>query len=257
MSGLRVEGLAVAFGQRSVLRAVTLAPLQPGTLTAVIGPNAAGKSTLLRAIAGLSPLHAGAVFVGNTRIDRLGLRHRARYVRYVPQVYATSARLAVGDAVLVAARAGNPTAARREGDRAVARTLARTGIADLVDRLVCDLSGGQQQLVALAQGLVSPAPVLLLDEPTSALDLRNQLEALHLVRSAARDDGIAVAMALHDLSLAARYADRVILLSHGSVAADGSAAAVVGDDACGAAYGVQLTATTSPSGALLIEASLP
>jgi iron complex transport system ATP-binding protein len=257
MTGLQFADIDVGYGTHRVLRGVGAAPLMPGTVTALIGPNAAGKSTLMRAIAGILPIRRGTISVGGTRIETLRLRPRARYVRYVPQTYATSARLSVYDAVHVAARAAAPDEAPRDIRGAVASTLARTGTAGLADRLVCDLSGGQQQLVALAQGLVRPAPVLLLDEPTSALDLRNQLEALRLLREAATQEGIAVAVAMHDLALAARHADRVILLSQGAIVADGPPHDVFAAPECGAAYGVELAATRSESGALLIEASLP
>jgi len=257
MKGLHFEDIEVGYGTRTVLRGIGAAALLPGTITALIGPNAAGKSTLMRAIAGLLPIKRGAIAVDGTRIEKLRLRPRAKYVRYVPQTYATSARLSVYDAVHVAARAAAPDEAPRDIRLAVAATLERTGTAPLADRMVCDLSGGQQQLVALAQGLVRPAPVLLLDEPTSALDLRNQLEALRLLRDAAKRDKIAVAVAMHDLALAARHADRVILLSQGAIVADGAPDEVFAAPECGAAYGVELAATRSGSGALLIEASLP
>ncbi|MCA3261835.1 MAG: ABC transporter ATP-binding protein [Telmatospirillum sp.] len=257
MTGLHFQDLVVAYGTRSVLRGVGAAPLLPGTVTALVGPNAAGKSTLMRAIAGILPIARGTIAVDCTRIEALRLRERARWVRYVPQTYATNARLSVYDAVHVAAHAAAPDEAPHRIRHAVAQTLARAGLADLSERLVCDLSGGQQQLVALAQGLVRAAPVLLLDEPTSALDLRNQLEALRLLREAATRDGITVAVAMHDLALAARHADRVILLSQGAIVADGSPGDVFSDPECGAAYGVDLVATRSASGALHIEASLP
>ncbi len=257
MKGLHFSDLAVDYGTRSVLRGVGAAPLLPGTVTALVGPNAAGKSTLMRAIAGIVPIARGAIAVDGRRIEALRLRARAQFVRYVPQTYATNARLSVYDAVHVAARAAAPDDAPRKIRLAVAETLARAGTAELSERLVCDLSGGQQQLVALAQGLVRAAPVLLLDEPTSALDLRNQLEALRLLREAATRDGITVAVAMHDLALAARHADRVILLSRGTIVADGSPDEVFSDPACGLAYGVAIAATRSPSGSLHIEASLP
>lgn len=158
MKGLHFEDIEVGYGTRTVLRGIGAAALLPGTITALIGPNAAGKSTLMRAIAGLLPIKRGAIAVDGTRIEKLRLRPRAKYVRYVPQTYATSARLSVYDAVHVAARAAAPDEAPRDIRLAVAATLERTGTAPLADRMVCDLSGGQQQLVALAQGLVRPAP---------------------------------------------------------------------------------------------------
>lgn len=257
MTGLSLDGLCAGHGRIRVIHGVDVPALLPGTLTALLGPNASGKSTLLRAIAGLLPTAAGDVRLDGRPIGRMRLAERTRLVRYVPQAYATGARLAVADAVLVAARTAGDTAPAAALAERVAAVLRRVGIAGLADRLVCDLSGGQQQLVALAQGLVRPAPVLLLDEPTSALDLRHQLEALATVREAVVADGLVAVVALHDLSLAARHADRVLLLDRGRLAADGPPARVLADPVCGRTYGVTLTTETSRRGSLLVEASLP
>ncbi len=257
MTGLAIEGLRVAYGRHPVLRGVSVPALRPGTVTALLGPNASGKSTLLRSVAGLKRPEAGRILLDGRAIEGMKLAERTRFVRYVPQVYAAAARLTVFDAVLVAAR----TAGAAGGGAAVAARveaiLARTRVAHLAQRMICDLSGGQQQLVALAQGLVQPAPVLLLDEPTSALDLRHQLEALALLRAIAAADGHIAVVALHDLSLAARHADRVLLMDHGAVVADGPPAEVFADPVCGRTYGVDLVAETSRRGTLMIDAALP
>ncbi|GGJ43475.1 ABC transporter ATP-binding protein [Neoroseomonas lacus] len=257
MTGLAIEGLHVAYGRRTVLRNVSVPPLRPGTVTALLGPNASGKSTLLRSIAGLKRQATGRILFDGRPIEEMRLAERTRSVRYVPQVYAAAARLTVFDAVLVAAR----TAGASGGSAAVAARveaiLTRTRIDHLAHRMICDLSGGQQQLVALAQGLVQPAPVLLLDEPTSALDLRHQLEALALLRAITAADGHIAVVALHDLSLAARHADRVVLMDQGAVVADGPPAEVFADPVCGRTYGVELVAETSRRGSLMIDAALP
>lgn len=257
MTDLAIEGLHVAYGRRPVLRDVSVPRLRPGTVTALLGPNASGKSTLLRSIAGLKRPTAGRILLDGRAIEGMRLVERTRFVRYVPQVYAAAARLTVFDAVLVAAR----TAGASGGSAAVAarveHILARTRISHLAHRMICDLSGGQQQMVALAQGLVQPAPVLLLDEPTSALDLRHQLEALALLRTIAAADGHIAVVALHDLSLAARHADRVVLMDQGAIVADGTAAEVFADPVCGRTYGVELIAETSRRGSLMIDAALP
>jgi iron complex transport system ATP-binding protein len=256
---LAVEGLGVTYGRRRVLEVGSPPPFRAGEVTALIGPNAAGKSTFLRAVAGLARPDTGRVRVGGTDVTNMTLAARAAFTRYVPQVYATSARLSVFDAVLVAAKAAARAMASGGGgmEADVARVLSRVGIEALSERFLCDLSGGQQQLVAIAQGLVRPAPVLMLDEPTSALDLRNQLEALRLLRDAAAREACVVIVAMHDLSLAARHADRVVLLRNGRVAADGTPDQVFTGADCPDTYGVDVATTRSTtSGALMIEASL-
>jgi len=257
VTGLSVEALSAAYGRHGVLHDVTVRGLAPGSVTALLGPNASGKSTLLRAIAGLKGIAAGRILLDGRSIESLRLAERTKRVRYVPQAYAASARLTVFDAVMVAARTAGALGSSRALAMRVEAILARTRVAALADRLVCDLSGGQQQLVALAQGLVQPAPVLLLDEPTSALDLRHQLEALALLQGIARAEGLVAVVALHDLGLAARHADRVVLMDRGRIVADGEPEAVLSDPVCGHTYGVELITETSSRGTLLIEASLP
>lgn len=257
MTKLAIEDLSVAYGRRPVLRDVTVPALLPGTVTALLGPNASGKSTLLRSIVGLKRPAAGRILLDGRPIEGTPLAERTRLVRYVPQVFAAAARLTVFDAVLVAARTAGAAGHGAAVAARVEAILARIRIEHLAHRLICDLSGGQQQLVALAQGLVQPAPVLLLDEPTSALDLRHQLEALALLRSIALSDGHVAVVALHDLSLAARHADRVLLMGQGRVVADGSPGEVFSDPVCGRTYGVDLVAETSRRGTLMIDAALP
>jgi iron complex transport system ATP-binding protein len=257
MKGLAIEDLSVSYGRRPVLRDVTVASLRPGTVTALLGPNASGKSTLLRSIAGLKQPSAGRILLDAQPIQGLRLADRTRFVRYVPQIFAAGARLTVFDAVLVAARTAGAAGSSMAVGARVEAILARIRIGHLAHRLICDLSGGQQQLVALAQGLVQPAPVLLLDEPTSALDLRHQLEALALLRTIAVADGHVAVVALHDLSLAARHADRVLLMDQGVVVADGTPGEVFDDPVCSRTYGVDLVAETSQRGTLMIDAALP
>lgn len=254
--GLDIRGLRVRFGASEALRGVDVPNLRPGELTALVGPNAAGKSTLLRAVAGMVQHEAGEIRLGQVELSKLRLRRRAEHVRYVPQIFAHSASLPVSDAVVVARMAGRTGRAEARDRKAAGDALARVGAAHLHDRDVTRLSGGQQQLVALAMGLARPAPVLLLDEPTSALDLRHQLETLELARSLARDDGMVVLIAIHDLNLALRHADRVVLLNEGRLVGDGSPLAVIPSESCAAAYRVQLDTARTTRGSMMIEARL-
>jgi iron complex transport system ATP-binding protein len=254
---LAIAGLTVSYGPARVLDRVSLAPLEPGTVTALIGPNAAGKSTLLKAAAGLLKAAEGRLTLGGEALDGLTLRERARRIRFVPQAYATQARLTVFELLLVARMCGGGGGVGAGDIAAVEAALARVSLTHLSARMVGNLSGGQQQLVALAQALTRPAPVLLLDEPTSALDLRNQLEAFAIMRRVAREDGVIVVAALHDLNLAARQADRAILMGAGRIVSDGAPDEVLVTETCGPVYGVELARGRTSRGSLAIEAFLP
>lgn len=253
---LTIENLTVRYGAVEAVRNVTLPPIAAGTLTALVGPNAAGKSSLLKAVAGLGPAVSGRVTCGGVSLHGLPLRDRAEHVRYVPQSYATSVRLPVLNAVLVARLAGRRGRAPAGELADAAHALDRVGIAHLADKETWALSGGQQQLVALAMGLARPAPALLLDEPTSALDLRHQLFALEVARRAAVEGEVAVVVAMHDLNLAARHADRVVLMAEGLVVADGPPVEVLSSPRCAAAYGVRIEIGTTRRGSPVVEAYL-
>lgn len=253
MTVLSVSNLSVAYRGRTVVPDFSPPPLLPGSVAALIGPNAAGKSSVLRAIAGIVPAR-GAVRLGDVALDRMRLGQRALRVRYVPQAFHSNAMLGVFEAVLVALRqaqgGGGGTPAR------VAHILALLDISHLADRPVASLSGGQQQLVGLAQGLAVQAPVLLLDEPTSALDLNRQLRVMHLLTALAAERRMVVVAAMHDLALAARHADRILLLDQGRITADGTADEVLASPACAAAYDVSLAVERNSRGSLTVEAHL-
>jgi iron complex transport system ATP-binding protein len=250
---LAVADMHVAYRGRTAVSGFGPPPFQPGSFTALIGPNAAGKSSALRAIAGIVAAR-GSVRLSDVALHRLGIAQRAQRVRYVPQAFHTSALLNVFEAVLVALRQGHGAGAGAPAR--VSRVLGQLDIADLADRPVASLSGGQQQLVALAQGLVVDAPVLLLDEPTSALDLNRQLRVMRLLCEVASERRMIILAAMHDLALAARHAARIVLLDRGRVTADGTADEVLGSAACATAYGVRLAVERNSRGSLTVEAHL-
>ncbi|MEZ5670289.1 MAG: ABC transporter ATP-binding protein [Alphaproteobacteria bacterium] len=253
---LDIHSLSVRYGQAEVVRAVSVADLAPGSVTALVGPNAAGKSSLMRAVAGVTAAAAGRITLHGEALHGLSRADRAERVRYVPQTYASQARLPVVDAALVARMAGRRARPRPDDLAAAEAALARVGIGHLAERELHTLSGGQQQLAALAMGLARPAPVLLLDEPTSALDLRHQLHVLAVAREVARRDRRIVVVALHDLNLAARHADRVALMADGRIVGDGPPLDVLSSPLCGAAYGVRIDVDVTGRGTPVIEASL-
>lgn len=225
---LTIADLDVGYAHRPVIRALTLPVLAAGTVTAVIGPNGAGKSTLLRALAGLLPAR-GIIDLDGAPLARRATADRAGLIAYMPQSLPQGIGLSVIDAVITALRAAPAGAAAP--NRAIAgdtgahdaadRVLRRLGIADLAFLRLDQLSGGQRQLVSLAQALVRRPRVLLLDEPTSALDPRHQFDVMNAVHDIARQDQVIVVTVLHDLDLALRWADLAVLLADGALVAAG------------------------------------
>lgn len=249
---LRVEALRVAYGRRSVIDGLDLPALLPGTLTALVGPNAAGKSTLLRGMAGVVPAR-GAVWFGPRDLLRLTIAERARHLAYMPQGLPGGVALTVLESLIGALRAV-PMGAAHETPRDCLRMLDRLGIGALAMTPLDSLSGGQRQLVALAQALIRRPEVLLLDEPTSALDLRHQLSVMSLVREMVIERGLVGVVVLHDLGLAARFADRLVALHDGRIEADGPPAETLTPALLARVYGVQARIERCTQGTLLVLA---
>jgi iron complex transport system ATP-binding protein len=213
-------------GTNPVLRSLDLPALPRGHVVALLGPNGSGKSTLLRSISGLVPASAAMLSWNGADLRSLAAQARAEYIRYLPQSLPESIHLTVTEAVLVALHAQSPLPQHR----AMARThtvLHELGIADLGPRFLDELSGGQRQLVGLAQALVREPSVLLLDEPLASLDLNYQHHVMQLLRRLAGERQLLVIIVLHDLNIALRYADIALLLRRGSLVASGAPTAVI------------------------------
>ena len=213
-------GVSFGYGARAVFRDVSFA-VGRGELVALCGPNGAGKSTLLRLLLGLHTPSSGAVRLGGAPVDGLSRREIARRAALLPQDAEIDLPLTVREAVALGRL---PHLDRFEVESeadlaAVARALALTDTASLADRPVTEISGGERQRVHLARALAQEAPLLLLDEPIAGLDLAHQLQAFDLLRATV-DTGRAALVALHDLSLAARRCDRMLLLAEGGLRAD-------------------------------------
>jgi ABC-type cobalamin/Fe3+-siderophores transport system ATPase subunit len=221
---LKIESLSVSYGQRQVLHNVSLNVLS-GEVLALIGPNGAGKSTLVRAASGVIPVQGGKVGVDGEDLLSLPTMKRARHLAVVPQAVSLPPAFTVWETVLL----GRTPYLNFLGqvstiDEEIAHlALQKVDASDLIDRRVGELSGGEQQRVLLARALAQSTPILLLDEPTVHLDLNHQVGLMETVRTLAHADNLAVLIALHDLNLAARYADRVALLAAGEVKATGTA----------------------------------
>ncbi|GBU17658.1 MULTISPECIES: ABC transporter ATP-binding protein [unclassified Methylobacterium] len=235
---LRTEALAVRLGGRTVLDGVSLA-LAPGTMTGLVGPNGAGKTTLLRALAGLLPPAAGRVLLDERPVMEIPPTARARRIAALFQGAEIGWPMSVRELVALG-RAPHRRAfvGPSEADRAaVERALRRADLLPLAERSADTLSTGERMRALLARALAVEAGWLLADEPVTALDPGHQIDAMHLLRMVARE-GVGVVAVLHDLSLAARFCDRLVVLAGGRIAADGTPAAVLDDALLATVFGI-------------------
>ncbi|MDR8414325.1 ABC transporter ATP-binding protein [Nonomuraea sp. 3-1Str] len=241
-------GVSVRLGGRPVLDHVDLS-VRPGEWLAVVGPNGAGKSTLLKAVMGLLP-HEGEITLGGRPSRALRPRDRARLVAYAPQTPALPPDMTVFDYALLGRTPYIPYLGResRHDREVTASVLDRLDLADFAGRRAGELSGGERQRVVLARALAQEAPVLLLDEPTTALDLGHQQQVLELVDRLRLADGLTVVTTLHDLTLAGQYADTLLLLAGGRVAAAGGPAEVLTEDLVGRHFGATVQIRPGPGG---------
>jgi ABC-type cobalamin/Fe3+-siderophores transport system ATPase subunit len=226
---LQAEGLEVRYpGAHGHALAGVSARVAPGELVAVAGPNGSGKTTLVRAVTGLVPLSGGAVRVEGRPLAEWRRAELARVLGVVPQREDIVFPLRVEEAVMLGryARLGPLGAPGAADHGAVASALARCDAVALARRSTDTLSGGEWQRVRLARALAQEPSVLLLDEPTASLDVRHEMEILELIRGLV-DHGLAGLVITHQLNLAARFADRIVLLNEGRVVAEGAPAEVL------------------------------
>jgi len=233
---LTAQGLNVELAGRIVLKDVSLS-LSPGHLVALVGPNGAGKTTLLRALAGLVP-SSGAVHVGGVALSSLSLGERARRFAYLPQGHIVHWPLPGRDIVALGRYphgATDPARLTPRDTEAVLRAMQATDVVEFSDRRVTELSGGERSRVALARVFAVEAPVILADEPTSSLDPRHQIDVMKSLRTAA-DQGTLVMVVTHDLGLAARFADTVLVLSDGRLVSQGAPAEALSEEIMGEVF---------------------
>nr|WP_277819217.1 ABC transporter ATP-binding protein [Pseudoroseomonas vastitatis] len=258
---MEIGGLTLGYGRRIIVRDCTLASLAGGHITALLGPNGAGKSTLLRGLAGLLPARGSVKLNGQEMIGR-SLEARARHITYMPQSLPQGVALTVMEALVGALKAsppgagGLPVSGREAAELALA-LLERLGIAHLALVGLDRLSGGQRQMAGLAQALVRKPEVLLLDEPTSALDLRYQLQVMRLVQQLTREKGLVTVVVLHDLGLAARFADHIVVLGDGTICAEGEPERTLTPAMLAEVYGVSARVERCSHGHLQIMADAP
>lgn len=245
---LRARGLTLAYEDHVVFSDLDVA-IEPGRITGLLGPNGCGKSTLLKAFGRILHPQAGAVEFEGVDISSVSTKQVARRLALLPQKPLTPSATSVRDLV---ARGRHPHQSlwrpwTAEDARIVAEALEATGLTDIADRDAGSLSGGQLQRVWIALVLAQQAGTVLLDEPTTFLDLGHQVEVLSLVEQVNRERGTTVVMVLHDLSLAARYCDRLILLSGGRVVADGKPWEVLTPETLLAAFGLRALVIPDPA----------
>ncbi len=243
------EDVGFDYGARAIVRGVSL-EVARGELCAVVGPNGAGKTTLIRLLAGLLPPARGRVRVGELDPARAPRRQVARRLAYVPQVYEIAFPFTVGEVVLMGRyphRGG--IGLENDADLAAARVaLDRCDLRALEDRRFDAISGGEQRRALLAQAFCQDADAILLDEPTAALDPAHALAVMAALRAACADRGAAALVVTHDLNLAARWTDRVIIMAAGEVVAVGPPTEVLASAAATAAFGLPLHVGTLPGG---------
>lgn len=245
---LAARGVTVGYGTRTVIADLDVA-IPPGVITTIIGPNGCGKSTLLRALARLLKPVKGTVVLDGHDIARLRTRDVAKRLGLLPQAPVAPEGLTVSDLVTRGRHPHQSWLRQWSSDDAsvVARALAMTGVSDLADRPVDTLSGGQRQRVWISMTLAQGTDLLLLDEPTTYLDLAHAVDVLDLV-SDLRESGCTVVMVLHDLNLAARYSDNLVVMRAGSILAQGHPREVITAELLREAFGLRAKVIDDPVG---------
>lgn len=244
---IELKNLTLGYGAHKVLEGVSLA-FRTGEVTALVGVNGSGKSTLIRTVTGLQPPLKGEVLLDGVPLERMSPRERARQMSYLAQSRAVP-NITAGRMVLHGRfpHLSYPRTYRQEDHDRVRAAMERAGVAELSHRLLHTLSGGQRQRVYLAMALAQDTPYLFFDEPTTYLDVGRQLEVMAIARTLA-EEGRGVVLAIHDLCLALRGADRIVVLSEGRACAKGTAEEIWESGVLGQVFGVEVRRTNTPAG---------
>ena len=238
--GIRAENITVKYGDFKVWENISISIDKPG-LVAILGPNGVGKSTFMYTLNKLVVPVEGNVFLGDRNVKELEFKEIAKFVAYVPQKSDETFAMSVLDTVLMGRYPVTGFTTTKEDVHVAARCLKALGITDLAMRNFNELSAGQHQKVMLARGLVQRPDVLLLDEPTSNLDIKHQLGISRLLKHLSRENGIMVIMISHDLNIAAKYSDNVIMMHKGGIFAVGTPSEVMTCENIREVYGVDCT----------------
>lgn len=222
---IKLENIEFAYGKKQILKNISL-QLDSKELLVLVGSNGAGKSTLIKCINGLLIPQNGKIILGGSNIKKMTKREIAQYIGYVPQRYDTVFGISVFDMVLLGRKPHVRWQSSQEDKMIALKSLQLLGVEDLAMRNFNEISGGQQQKVVIARALVQKTEVLLFDEPTSNLDIKHQLKVMELAKDLVDLLDISLIVSVHDLNLAARYADRIVMLKEGKVIAIGEPANV-------------------------------
>ncbi len=244
MSEIELSGVSVSLGGRRVVTEVD-ASIRAGEWVGLIGPNGAGKTTLLRAVTGLVTFE-GSIALRGRETRSMHRRELARLVALVPQEPSTPPWMTVAEYVLLG-RTPHLGALAREGriDRlATSRALERLDLLPYADRPLGTLSGGERQRAVVARALAQEAPIVILDEPTAALDIGHQQQALELLEELRGDAELTLVAAMHDLTLAAQYVDRMLMIDRGRIVADGAPVDVLTEERIGSHYDASIRVVT-------------
>lgn len=256
---LAARELTLAYDDRTVVHDLELA-VPDGRVTVIVGPNACGKSTTLRALGRLLKPKSGSVLLDGEELARIATRKIAQSIGLLPQSPSAPEAITVADLV---SRGRQPHQHwwqqwSREDERAVTEAMARTDVTDLAERSVDELSGGQRQRVWIAMALAQETDLLLLDEPTTFLDIAHQVEVLDLVRRLNHEQGRTVVIVLHDLNQAARYADHLVAMKEGRVVAEGPPSEIVTADLVREVFGLESVVVPDPvTGSPLVVPGAP
>lgn len=245
---LRAQSLTLGYREAAVVDRLDL-DVPDGQVTAIVGPNGCGKSTLLRGFARLLPARSGAVLLDGRAIADLPTKAVARQIGLLPQSPVAPEGQCVAELVAHGRHPHQGLLRRHsaEDDAVVAEAMRLTDTIDLADRLVDELSGGQRQRVWVALALAQRPEILLLDEPTSFLDIAHQIDVLELVRDLNAREGTTVVMVLHDLAMAARYADHLVAMSEGAIVAEGAPADIVTPETIESVFGIAASVVPDPT----------
>jgi iron complex transport system ATP-binding protein len=234
---ITIKGLTFSYNSHKILDDLNVV-IENSEILSLVGPNGSGKTTLIKCIDRiLKP--RGSILLDGLELERMSRQEVARQIGYVPQSSSTPLATTVFDTVLMGRR---PHISWKVADSdldKVAEVLEKLHLEDLAMRDFAQLSGGQKQKVLIARALAQEPTVLLLDEPTSNLDMRHQLEVMEIVRDLAREKKIAVVMAIHDLNLASRFSDKLVMLKNGQVYAAGEPDALLNEENIGKVYGIE------------------
>lgn len=236
MSDLLIKSLSVSYGRRQVIENLSVEHIKAGEVTALLGPNGSGKSTLLKAMAGLNSATGEVIFNGQDLVTA-HFSERAKQVVYLPQSLPASVHLRAFESMLVARKASNSESTQEVIEEAMA-LLEKLGIEELGMRYLDQLSGGQKQLVGLAQALIRKPKVLLLDEPLSALDLNHQFHVMDVIKQETRERDIVTVIVLHDINIALQHTDYVLMLKDGRLVTSGIPDQVITPEVLAEVYGV-------------------